>query len=141
MNGYKYKMEKVLEYRSQLEKKKVEDYARVNMTLEEQKDRLAELKDEYGGKNRDQETGIHEMKMQFLYKEKLRRDMYYQEVKIQDTEHKVNDARDILIEARKDRKIMEILKDKDKTQYIQEVNLKEQKELDDISIMKFASQG
>ncbi len=141
MNGYKFKMEKVLEYRSQLEKKKVEDYARVNMTLEEQKDRLAELQDEYSGKDRDQETGINEMKMQFLYKEKLRRDMFHQELKIQDTENRVNDARDILIEARKDRKIMEILKDKDKTQYIQEVNLKEQKELDDISIMKFASQG
>lgn len=141
MSEYKFKMEKVLEYRSHLEKRKVEDYARENMRLEEEKDRLLELREEYGGKNRDQETGLHEMRMQFLYKEKLRRDMHVQEVQIQATENKVEDARGYLIEARKDRKIMEILKDKDKTRYLFDVSQKEQKELDDITIMKYASRA
>lgn len=141
MSEYKYKMEKVLEYRSHLEKRKVEDYARINMRLEEEKERLLELREEYGGKNRSQETGLHEMRMQFLYKEKLRRDMHVQEVQIKATENKVEDARGYLIEARKDRKIMEILKDKDKTQYLFEESQKEQKELDDLSIMKYATRA
>ncbi len=141
MSEYIYKMEKVLEYRSHLEKKKVEEYARVNIKLGEEKDRLQELREEYDGKGRTQEKGLHEMRMQFLYKEKLKLDMSHQEARILVTETKVEDARGVLIEARKDRKIMEILKEKDKTQFLFEVSQKEQKELDDISIMKYASRA
>ncbi len=141
MSEYIYKMEKVLEYRSHLEKKKVEEYARVNIRLGEERDRLSELQEEYDGKGKNQEKGLHEMRMQFLYKEKLKQDMSFQQARIVVTENKVEDARGFLIEARKDRKIMEILKEKDKTQYLFEESQKEQKELDDISIMKYASRA
>lgn len=139
MSGYTFKMEKVLEYRNHLEKKKVEDYTRVNMKLDEEKDRLLELQQIYDGKNQDQEKGLHEMRMQFLYKEKLKQDILGQQAQIRETEGKVDGARVLLIEARKNRKIMEILKDKDKTRYLQEASHKEQKELDDLSTMKYAT--
>lgn len=138
MMNFKFKMEKVLEYKSNVEKSKVEDYARMNNKLSLETEHLSNLESELKERTREKVTEINAMKMQFLYKEKLKTQVQHQKVKVEEVFQKTNVARDVLIEARKDRKIMEMLKDKDKEKHRHEMLLQEQKELDDLSIMRFA---
>jgi len=135
---YKYKMDKVLDYRSTVEKHKVEDYARINQKLDQEKEHLVNLEEEFNQKKKEITTDVNSMKMSFLYKEKLKTELTHQKKKVDEIIHKANDAREVLIEARKDRKIMEILKEKDKEKFHHEMLTREQKELDDFTIMRFA---
>lgn len=135
---YKYKMEKVLDYRSTVEKHKVEDYAKINQKLDQEKEHLVNLEEEFDLKKKEITTDVNSMKMSFLYKEKLKTELTHQKKKVDEIIHKANDAREVLIEARKDRKIMEILKEKDKEKFHHEMLIREQKELDDFTIMRFA---
>ena len=63
--------------------------------------------------------------------------MTYQERKVARINTKLDEVRGDLVEARKDRKIMENLKEKDKIRYDKELKDIEQKELDDLTIMKY----
>lgn len=135
---YKYKMEKVLDYRSTVEKHKVEDFAKINQKLDLEKKHLDNLEEEFDLKKREITTDVNSMKMSFLYKEKLKTELTYQKKKVDEIIHKANDAREVLIEARKDRKIMEMLKEKDEEKFQHEMLTREQKELDDFTIMRFA---
>ena len=135
---YKYKMEKVLDYRSTVEKHKVEDYARINQKLDQEKEHLNNLEEEFNQKKKEITTDVNSMKMSFLYKEKLKTELTHQKSKVDEIIHRATDAREVLIEARKDRKIMEILKEKDKEKFHHEMLIREQKELDDFTIMRFA---
>ncbi len=135
---YKYKMEKVLDYRSTVEKHKVEDYAKINQKLDQEKEHLDHLEEHFNLKKKEITTDVSSMRMSFLYREKLKTELTHQKKKVDEIIHKANDAREVLIEARKDRKIMEILKEKDKEKFHQEMLTKEQKELDDFTIMRFA---
>lgn len=136
--NYKFKMEKVLEYKSSVEKNKVEDFARISQKLDIEQEHLSNLEVQFDAKKRERLTDVNGLKMQFLYREKLKSELVHQKKKVDEFVHKANDARDILIEARKDRKIMELLKDKDREKFNRELLIREQKELDDFSVMRFA---
>jgi flagellar protein FliJ len=136
--NYSFKMEKVLEYRSNMEKTKVEDYAKINILLNKEKEHLDNLESEYNSKTKKTVTNVSEMKMQLMYKEKLKKQLNSQKEKVDEISTNLEDARGNLIEARKDRKIMEKLKEKDKEKFDAVAASNEQKELDDISIMKYA---
>jgi len=136
--SYSFKMEKVLEYRSSVEKNKVEDYAKINILLSEEKEHLDSLESEYTSNAQRKAMNVNEMKMHLLYREKLKNQLNSQKKKVDEIETKLEDARGNLIEARKDRKILEKLKEKDKEKFDAEQASREQKELDDLSIMKYA---
>jgi flagellar FliJ protein len=139
LRSYHFKMEKVLEYKNRVEKSIIEDYAKINTHLSKEKEHLENLKDQYEkkGHNSKTATDLKNMKMQFLYKEKLKSEMTYQERKVARINTKLDEVRGDLVEARKDRKIMENLKEKDKIRYDKELKDIEQKELDDLTIMKY----
>ncbi|MBF7096320.1 flagellar export protein FliJ [Alkalibacter mobilis] len=136
MKNYRFKMEKVLEYKSNVEKLKVEDYAKINLKLLEEKEQLEDLEAAYNTENRKKIHDIKHMKMHSLYKEKLRNQLNAQENRINEMTDRLECARGNLIEARKDRKIMENLKDKDRIKYDKMIRESEQKELDDLTVMK-----
>ncbi len=135
---YKYKMENVLDYRNSIEKNRVEDFAKISQKLDKEKERLDDLEELFDLKKREVKTDVNSMKMSFLYKEKLKAELTHQKKKVDEIIHMANDAREVLIEARKDRKIMEMLKEKDKEKFRNEMLTREQKELDDLTIMRFA---
>lgn len=135
--NYRFKMEKVLEYKSTVEKNKVEDYARINQKLDIEQEHLSDLEFQFDERKKEKLTDVHGLKMQFLYKEKLKTELLHQKKKVDEIIHKADDARENLIEARKDRKIMEMLKDKDREKFNREMLTREQKELDDFSVMRF----
>jgi flagellar FliJ protein len=131
-------MEKVLEYKNSVEKKKVEDYAKINILLSKEKEHLDSLESEYNSNAGKKAVSVNEMKMNLMYREKLKNQLTSQKRKVDEIETKLEDARGNLIEARKDRKIIEKLKEKDKEKFDAELASREQKELDDISVMKYA---
>lgn len=135
--SYQFKMEKVLEFKTNVEKTKVEDYVKINIKLSKEMDYLNEIETLYQDKNKKKGMDLSELKMQFLYKEKLKDQLQSQKEKVDEITINLEYARGHLIEARKDRKIMEKLKDKDKEKFESDVFYQEQKELDDISVMKF----
>lgn len=138
MKNYKFKMEKVLEYRENVERVKVEDYAKINYSLSKEKERLDTLQENLNEKTKVHSTNLNAMRMNFLYREKLKAEVDRQMSKVQEISIKADTAQQILIEARKDRKIMEMLKEKDQEKFRLELLNSEQKELDDLSIMRFA---
>lgn len=135
---YKFKMEKILEYKNSVEKSRTEDYLKASHHLALEKDELEQLSLAYDKQNQEKKGDLSQMKMQFLYKEKLKTALFHQEKKVEVLSTRVEDARGHLIEARKDRKIMENLKEKDRERYRMEILASEQKELDEISIMNYA---
>jgi flagellar FliJ protein len=130
-------MEKILEYKSSIEKEKVEDYTKINILLSKEKDHLDSLESEYNSNAQKKSMNVNEMKLQLLYREKLSSQLNSQKKKVVEIETKLENARGDLIEASKDRKILEKLKEKDKEKYDAELASREQKELDDLSIMKY----
>ncbi len=131
-------MEKVLEYKNSVEKKKVEDYAKINIMLSKEKEHLDSLESEYNSNAGKKAVSVNEMKMNLMYREKLKNQLTSQKRKVDEIETKLEDARGNLIEARKDRKIIEKLKEKDKEKFDAELASREQKELDDLCVMKYA---
>lgn len=138
MRDYQFKMEKVLEFKSSVEKTKVEDYARINIRLSREQEHLEDLETQYRERQKTTVQDVSGMKMQFLYREQLKSQMNTQKNKVEEITVSLEQARGKLVEARKDRKIMENLKEKDKEKFTQAVQLKEQKEMDDMTIMRFA---
>jgi flagellar protein FliJ len=138
LQSYHFKMEKILEYKCNLEKTKVEDYAKINILLNKEQEHLDNLINEYDSKIKKKVISTYEMKSQFLYLEKLKKQLQAQKEKIDGISEKLEGARESLIEARKDRKIMEKLKEKDKEKFIFEASCQSQKELDDMAIIRFA---
>lgn len=135
---YSFKMETVLEYRNNVEKTKVEDYANINILLSSEKEHLDNLETEYKSNTQKKASSVTEMKMNLLYRDKLKNQLSSQQKKIDEISTRLEDARGDLIDARKDRKIMEKLKEKNREKYDADMASREQKELDDISIMKYA---
>lgn len=131
-------MEKVLELRCNEEKAKTEEFVKTNDLFLKEQEQLKSLNEEFKRKNENKTNNVHEMKMQFLYVEKLKRQLHIQSRKVDEMSKKLDEAKENLIKARSDRKIMEKLKEKDKDKFYAEQCYKEQKELDDISTMKYA---
>ena len=138
MKSYKFKMDKVLEYRENVEKVKVEDFAKITHKLRKEEEHLKDLQETLEEKKKVKQQDLYGMKMGFLYREKLKAEVDKQVSKVQEISVKAETAQNVLIEARKDRKIMEMLKEKDQEKYRLDLRNTEQKELDDLSVMRFA---
>ena len=137
MKSYKFKMDKVLEYRENVEKVKVEDFAKITHKLRREEEHLKDLQETLEEKKKVKQENLYGMKMGFLYREKLKAEVDRQVSKVKEISVKAEAAQHVLIEARKDRKIMEMLKEKDREKYRLDLLNTEQKELDDLSVMRF----
>ena len=137
MKSYKFKMDKVLEYRENVEKVKVEDFAKITHKLRREEEHLKDLQETLEEKKKVKQEDLYGMKMGFLYREKLKAEVDRQVSKVKEISVKAEAAQHVLLEARKDRKIMEMLKEKDREKYRLDLLNTEQKELDDLSVMRF----
>lgn len=143
MNSYKFSMENILKWREDIERNNMEDLASIQNQLRSQKarktDLLREKEDIKSSKLRYRD--ISQLKYENLYMEKIEEKIKSQDKLIRDTKNKLEDVRQDFIEAQKDRKIMDKLKERDMEAYRQEVNKKEQKELDELTILKYKNQN
>ncbi|GAA0362106.1 hypothetical protein GCM10008932_13430 [Alkalibacterium iburiense] len=139
MKSYRFSMEKVLEWRADLEdsahllvKEKEEALQNEQARLEGLIKESRKLKSENLFK-----SSIDDLKRHSLYTELLDDKIVRQKLAIQTAETELDRAREQLKEAHKDKKVMEKLEEKEKKRYIEFVNKKEQEQLDEISTLSF----
>lgn len=133
-------MESILNLRENKEKNTMENLAKVQNQLETQKAILKDLimEEKKIKSNGTKFKDIHELRHHNLYKEEIEEKISKQDELIDKTNIKLEEVRRELIEAQKERKIMEKLKEKDMDNYINNMKHLEQKELDEIAVLKYA---
>lgn len=144
MAGFKFSLEKVLKYREQLENEAKALAAGLQQKSQALKDRYAQLK---------QEERLQEQKLAAtpfsqsgdrwlidMYIKAIRQDIAQTQTDIAKTNAELEQAKRVLAEKSKDRKIMEKLKEKHFEQYKKEEQLKEQRNLDEIASIRFKAQ-
>ena len=139
MKAYNFSMERVLEWRENLEKNSMERFTVIQNELIHEKNILLSLTKEY---EVIKEKGlsyknINELRQLQLYKQTLEDRIDYQNQVIHKKNEELEEMRLELIAAQKDRKIMEKLKERDYTKYQHEMLAFEQKELDEMAVLKF----
>ena len=134
-------MEKILNLRETKEKDIVENMGKIQNKLKMQRDVLDELKDDADKLNKTGFQNILDLQYQNLCKSKIREDIDIQTQIIDEISLMLEETRRDLIEAQKDRKVMEKLKEKDKDKYYEKIRYEEQRELDEIAVLKFNSEG
>lgn len=139
MENYIFSMEKVLDYREDIEIKKAEEFAKIKFEIskiEEEINKLtmelSHLKEKIGSINK-----VSELMQTQLYIQLLEENIDMKKLLLLEKNRSLEEKRIELTKAQTDRKVMEKLKEKDYREFKYKKNIKEQKELDDISIMKF----
>ena len=132
MKAYKFSMEKVLELRSNKEKTSMEYFASMQRDLMKQKSKLMELRREEDSikLKLHQCKNIVELRQLYLCKEWLEKRIQAQLKRIEESNQNLEKARQELISAQKDRKIIEKLKEKDFEAYQENEKAIEQKDLE-----------
>lgn len=143
MKSYEFSMERVLKWREDIEKSNMEDLAVIQNELKEQQFVLDNLITEQQNAKRNgrRYNDINQFKYQHLYVQKIGEKIERQDELIYKTNARLEDARLELIEAQKDRKIMEKLKEKDMNNYSNNIKMAEQRELDEIAVLKYKNQN
>jgi flagellar FliJ protein len=139
MKSYNFSMEKVLEWRENLEKGSMEKFAVIQNELSQEKSILANLQREYETIKEKflKYKNVNELKQMQLYKQIIEDKIENQIEAINKKSEELEERRLELISAQKDRKIMEKLKEKDYLTYLDNVRATEQKELDEMAVLKF----
>lgn len=132
-------MEKVLELRENTEKNIMEEFALIQRDLIKEKMIFSNLNKEYDSLK---EAGIgakdiYSLIHHDLYKRSIEEKIEKQEETIYSKTIELENIRLCLVDAQKDRKIMENLKEKDFNTYVENLKCIEQKELDEIAILRF----
>ena len=139
MKPYSFSMESVLEWRESIEKTSMEKYAAAQYELKHEIQVLEHL-------NKENEQikekslsckNIVEIRHLQLYKQTIDERIEAQIEIVEIKKDELENFRLELIHAQKDRKIMEKLKEKDFSNYNEESKREDQKNLDEIAVLKY----
>ncbi|EDP69244.1 hypothetical protein CAT7_09390 [Carnobacterium sp. AT7] len=139
MTKYQFSMEKVLDWRSDTEEEKKKNLVQVQQSKQQQETILRRLIDEnIKIKNDSLSTNrIDVLRRQNLYKDMIDEKIIHQKNVVNKAEKEVEVARIELMEAHKDRKVMEKLKEKEYTLTMEQEKQEEQKQLDEMATLSF----
>lgn len=141
--AFNFKFQSILDLKTRLEDQKKSKYGEANEELKRQKDKMQVLLEErdYQYENmRDKgKTGLtpKELITYNNYIERLKRSIEIQKVVVDRAQKAVEQARLELVEAAKQRKMFETLKEKKLEEYWEEYYKKEQAQLDEIVSYKY----
>ncbi len=144
---FKFKLQSVLEYRLNVEEKILNEFSDTKRHLEEQKAVLKALINERENLMDDLRSMQRApMKADDIaailgYVDNLREREKVQKNIIHQAKEVVEQKRKELVEAVKNRKVMENLRDKHAEEYLKNLNETEQKNSDEMSVLKFGRRG
>ena len=144
---FKFKLQSVLEYRANMEEKIHNEFSDFKRYLESQKAILRTLVAERESLMSDlrvmQSVGMRANDIATLvaYVENIRSKEKEQKDVIHQAKEKLENKRKELVEAVKNRKVMENLRDKHAEDYKNSMNELEQKNSDEMSVLKFGRRG
>ena len=140
---FKFKLQSVLDYRLNIEEKILNEFSELKRKLDEQKALLEALVSERESRVADLRNmrsatmKADDIASILAYVEHLHEREKQQEEVIRQTGEAVEEKRKYLVEAVKNRKVMENLKDRHEQDYIKDFNETEQKNSDEMSVLKF----
>lgn len=139
MASQTFSMEKILDWRSDLEETAKRKVAQVQVKLDAQQAVLEDLiRENIKVKNdRLKINKINDMRHQQLYKALLDEKIIHQKNQLDLTQKELEAAQAGLLEAHKDRKVMEKLKEKELWTTAELIKKEEQQQLDEIATLSF----
>lgn len=141
---FKFKLQSVLDYRLNIEEKIQNEFSDLKRALEDEKQILKSLtadRESLMGELRDIQRKIirpDDISNLVAYIEKLREKEKEQRNVILTAEEKLESKRQELMEAVKNRKVIENLREKHEAEYHKEMNELERKNSDEMSVLKFS---
>lgn len=141
MKKFRFRLEKVLQYREIIKGEKKRELSLCLAALREEEEKLEKLYKAQAENNMPegvQKAGIFFLKGQ--YSERLKKEIIQKKLDILEAENKVEIARHAYIEAAKDAKTLEMLKSKKQDQYNEVVRLEEAKILDEVVVQRSSRQ-
>lgn len=145
MLGYTFKLEKVLTYKKDIENVKKGKLGSINKKLNKEEEKLIDYNN-YKSKliNKRNEiqkkTDIRSLRLYNEHLESISRNIKKQEELIHEIHIELDRAKEELMEAVKEKKTLEKLKEKDYGEFINEIQKKEEKLIDSIVSFKNISQ-
>ena len=136
MAGFKFRLQKILEHRETLENIKKGEFGKAQNKLNIEKERLVKLRTTKEAIAREKEEiskasiTMNELQKYNNYLMDLSEKIKLQTKTIEQAKVQVEKARNELIEATKDKKIIEKLKTRDYQEFLYEEKIKEEKEND-----------
>lgn len=139
MKSYKFRLEKVLDWKEIKEETAAQKFAQLQNELKKQKSVLENLLAEYKILKKEglKLKNIHELKQHNLYDQTMEKQITQQKETTYMISRELSEAKSILIKAQKDKKIVEKLKEKDFEVYKEDMKKEEQKELDEIGVLRY----
>lgn len=137
-----FEMQQVLNYRAELEKLRKQDFATAKQDLETACDLLEQEKNDTGQiaeefcKRQQQIDSVFEMQLYADFFARKREEMKEQQRRVDMLDQVLEDRREDLLQATKEKKVMEQLKEKQKTAFRREIAHKEGLLLDEIATQK-----
>ena len=140
----KFELEQVLGYRREMEKIRKQEFATSRENLERANDVLRRGEEQIDGlseefRSRQHELGcIDEIRMYLYFFKRKREDINNQKELVINLDMVMNECRAELLEASKDKKMLESLKERKSREFMLDIAQKERKFLDEISVQKKA---
>lgn len=144
---FRFKFEAILNYRKQIEDACQQDFARSKKQWEKEREKLGrhyelweKSMEEWRATQKDS-VSILEVDLYQKYMVRLKREVREQLERVRDCLEKMGKKRDILLNARKDKKIMERLEEYHFTEYSKDRSKKEKKFFDEVATQRFNLKG
>jgi len=141
--GFAFKLEKVLDYRGQLEEQARGELAKAQRAYDAQSaavDDLGVRLREHLAAGEEARRSVNEMWLWRQYKEALQQDLARERAVLQTLELKLHQRRLEAVERSKDRKLLEKLKETQARKYHEEASAREEKENDEMAALRHKSQ-
>lgn len=142
---FRFRLESVLNYRRTIEENLLKELSELRRQLSHEEDRLKMMIFEKDGHINDlgslQKGGvtlqIEDIKLYFSYLNGLELKIKNQGDIIKKCQERVDKKLAEVVDAMKNRKILEVIKERGYREYTREINLKEQRLLDEIAVNRF----
>ena len=138
---FKFKLQKVLEYRTQLEDQAKMALAKAQMEFQAQVELVEGIRAEQARHEQSLADREHmssgEIYLFRVYKERLRVDLYRAEKIQQELAQVVSKCRKVVINAAKERKLLEKFKTNQAQKYFKEQQAKEQDQFDEMATLRY----
>lgn len=141
---FKFKLESVLEYKKKIEEEEQRELARLKEILRQEQERLEHLKmtkaeemKELVEKSSQGLLNVAEIQMYHSHLKRLDKEIASQEITVQRAAIDVEEQRQKLINASKEKKTYEKLKEKHKTAFELAIDEEERKFIDELATMRY----
>ena len=144
MAKFVYKMQSLLNVKSKLEEQAKNEYSAAQARLREEQDRLNILYErldgyiEEGRQLRSKALSVVDLRSNTEARERIKEFIELQKIEVQKAEEIVEEARIKLVEAQKERKTQEKLRERAFDEFLLEIKKEENKEVDELVSYKYS---